>query len=157
MDKNLSTEVPHTDEQNKEEILKITNIKLGLASVSKEEAIKSAGELLKNSGYVEAEYIDGMLKRESLVSTYLDHNIAIPHGEADVKEKVKKTGIVILQYPQGIDYGNGNIVKLVIGIAGKGNEHIDLIAKLAGILDEAEEVEKLVNSTDANYIYECLK
>ena len=98
-----------------------------------------------------------MLKRESLVSTYLDHNIAIPHGEADVKEKVKKTGIVILQYPQGIDYGNGNIVKLVIGIAGKGNEHIDLIAKLAGILDEDEEVEKLVNSTDANYIYECLK
>ena len=157
MDKNLSTEVPHTDEQNKEEILKITNIKLGLASVSKEEAIKSAGELLKNSGYVEAEYIDGMLKRESLVSTYLDHNIAIPHGEADVKEKVKKTGIVILQYPQGIDYGNGNIVKLVIGIAGKGNEHIDLIAKLAGILDEDEEVEKLVNSTDANYINECLK
>ena len=128
-----------------------------MASVSKEEAVRNAGELLKNSGYVEAEYIDGMLKRESLVSTYLDHNIAIPHGEAEVKEKVKKTGIVVMQYPQGIDYGDGNIVKLIIGIAGKGNEHIDIIAKLAGILDEEDEAEKLVNTTDANYIYECLK
>ena len=128
-----------------------------MASVSKEEAIRNAGELLKNSGYVEVEYIDGMLKRESLVSTYLDHNIAIPHGEGIVKEKVKKTGIVVLQYPQGIDYGDGNIVKLLIGIAGKGNEHIDIIAKLAGILDEEQEAEKLVNATDANYIYECLK
>ena len=62
-----------------------------------------------------------------------------------------------MQYPQGIDYGDGNIVKLIIGIAGKGNEHIDIIAKLAGILDEEEEAEKLVNTTDANYIYECLK
>lgn len=128
-----------------------------MASVSKEEAIKSAGELLRNAGYVEEAYIQGMLDREKLVSTYLDHGIAIPHGEAEVKEKVKKTGIVVLQYPQGIDYGNGNIVKLIIGIAGKGNEHIDVIAKLAGILDDDGEAEKLVNTTDSKYVYNCLK
>ena len=128
-----------------------------MASVSKEEAIKQAGELLKNAGYVEEGYINGMLEREKLVSTYLDHNIAIPHGEAEVKEKVKKTGIVVLQYPQGIDYGDGNTVKLLIGIAGKGNEHIDVIAKLAGILDDEAEAEKLVNSSDADYVYNCLK
>ena len=137
--------------------MKRANIKLGLASVSKEEAIRQAGELLKNAGYVEEGYINGMLEREKLVSTYLDHNIAIPHGEAEVKEKVKKTGIVVLQYPQGIDYGDGNIVKFMIGIAGKGNEHIDVIAKLAGILDDEAEAEKLVNSTDADYVYNCLK
>ena len=137
--------------------MKQANIKLGLSSVSKEEAIKYAGQLLRNGGYVEEGYINGMLGREKLVSTYLDHNIAIPHGEADVKEKVKKTGIVVLQYPQGIDYGDGNTVKLLIGIAGKGNEHIDVIAKLAGILDDEAEAEKLVNSTDADYVYNCLK
>ena len=89
---------------------------------------------MKNAGYVEEGYINGMLEREKLVSTYLDHNIAIPHGEAEVKEKVKKTGIVVLQYPQGIDYGDGNTVKLLIGIAGKGNEHIDVMPSLQEFL-----------------------
>lgn len=111
---------------------------------------------MKNAGYVEEAYIQGMLDREKLVSTYLDYGIAIPHGEAEVKEKVKKTGIVVLQYPQGIDYGDGNTVNLIIGIAGKGNEHIDIIAKLAGILDDEDEAKKLVNATDSKYIYNCL-
>ena len=49
---------------------------------------------MKNAGYVEEGYINGMLEREKLVSTYLDHNIAIPHGEAEVKEKVKREDVV---------------------------------------------------------------
>ncbi len=137
----------------KEEILNKKNIKLGLGKVSKEEAVSYAGKLLFESGYVGEDYIQGMLNREKKADTYLEYNIAIPHGEIEVKESIKKTGIVVLQYPEGIDYGNGNIVKLLIGIAAKGDDHIEMLAKLSNIFDEEEEAEKLVNSNDVDYIY----
>ena len=137
----------------KEKILNKKNIKLGLGKVSKEEAVSYAGKLLFESGYVGEDYIQGMLNREKKADTYLEYNIAIPHGEIEVKESIKKTGIVVLQYPEGIDYGNGNIVKLLIGIAAKGDDHIEMLAKLSNIFDEEEEAEKLVNSNDVDYIY----
>lgn len=138
-------------------MLKITNIKLGLSKVNKEDAVKRAGEMLRDSGYVDEHYIAGMLKREEAVSTYLAHHVAIPHGEAEVKNDVKKTGIVVLQYPEGIDYGNGETVKLIIGIAAKNDEHLEIIAKLANILDDEEKAEKLVNTESVDYIYRQLK
>ena len=32
--------------------------------------------------------------------------VAIPHGTSDAKETVKKSGIVVMQYPDGVSFGD---------------------------------------------------
>ncbi len=128
------------------------NIRLGLKSVSKEDAIRMAGQLLVDGGYVEHEYIEAMIQREEDLTTYIGNGAAIPHGVSEAKNKIKKTGISILQFPEGVDFGEG-IAYLVIGIAGIGNEHLMILANLAEILEEEEKVEALRKTTDIDYMY----
>ncbi len=136
-----------------ESILKLNNIKTGLKSTSKEEAIHHAGELLVNNGYVKEEYIKAMLQRENEATTYIGSGVAIPHGTAESKKSILKSGIVILQYPEGVKF-NDNTANLVIGIAGIGNEHIEILAHLSSVLENEEMLEKLVNTNDPNLIFE---
>ena len=135
-------------------ILNIKNIKTNLESVNKQDAIKMAGNLLYESGYVEKAYVEGMLAREKDVSTYMGRGIAIPHGENAVKNLVKKSGIVVLQFPQGVDFGTGK-AKLVVGIAGKGDEHLAILANIAIALDEYtdEQLEELFATKDKELLY----
>ena len=135
-------------------ILNIKNIKTNLESVNKQDAIKMAGNLLYESGYVEKAYVEGMLAREKDVSTYMGRGIAIPHGENAVKNLVKKSGIVVLQFPQGVDFGAGK-AKLVVGIAGKGDEHLAILANIAIALDEYtdEQLEELFATKDKELLY----
>ena len=79
---------------------------LGLSAKDKETAIRTAGEMLVKGGFVEPEYVDAMLDREKMVSTYLGESIAVPHGTIDAKDKVKRTGVVICQYPEGVQFGD---------------------------------------------------
>jgi PTS system mannitol-specific IIC component len=124
-------------------------IKVGLKSVSKEDAIKAAGRLLNELGYVDEEYIPAMIKREETASVYMGMGVAIPHGTADAKNKVKKTGIVLLQYPEGVDFGDEK-AQLVIGIAGIGDEHLALLGKITEVIGDEAQLEKLkkTNSVD---------
>ncbi len=117
-------------------------IKTGLPSVTKEEAIQAAGELLHQLGYVNESYIPAMQERERTVSTYMGLGVAIPHGTAEAKGEVKKTGIVMLQYPDGVSFGEEKAY-LVFGIAGIGDEHLDLLAKIGGIIEEEAQLERV--------------
>lgn len=128
-------------------ILTPENIRFDVTVDSKEEAIRLTGELLVDRGYVEPEYIDKMLEREQLTSTYMGNFVAIPHGTEDAKQNVKESGIVIIQVPEGVDFGNGNIVKLLIGIAGKGDEHLEVLSKIAIIISDEDNVLKIVQSS----------
>ncbi len=138
-------------------ILVKNNIKLGLKSVDKYEAIKMAGRLLVQSGYVENEYVDAMLQRETELTTYIGQGIAIPHGVNAAKEKVKKSGIVVLQFPDGIDFGEG-IAYIVVGIAGKGDEHLDILSNLVGAIvdDNGEKLEQLKITKNVDYMYNVI-
>lgn len=140
-----------------EEILKKENILVNLPSESKEEAIRRAGGLLQSLGYVNSNYTNGMLARENVHTTYLDNEVAIPHGVEEVKHEVIKAGIVVLLYPNGIDYGDGNTAKLLIGIAAQNNEHIDVISKLAIIIDDEQKIADLISSNDVETVYGYLK
>lgn len=135
-----------------QKILDIKNIKINLPSVGKEEAIKAAGQLLVDGGYVQKNYIEYMLQREKECKTSIGNYVAIPHGIAKSKEEIKKSGIVVLQYPEGIDY-DGDLVKLVIGIAGKNDEHLEILGNIAEIISDQEKVEKLVQTNDVEEIY----
>jgi len=126
------------------------NVFLGMEPVSKEDAIKFAGEQLLNLGYVQKEYLAGMQAREKLVSTYLGESIAVPHGTIETKQFVKKTGIVFCQFPQGIQWGEDedDVAKLVIGIAAQGDEHIQVITAITNALDDDEAIECLKTTTN---------
>jgi len=134
-------------------ILKKENIKLGLKSVKRTEAIKKAGQLLVDSGYVDQDYVDAMLDREQEMSTYIGQGVAIPHGVGAAKKKIKKTGISVLQFPEGVDF-EGETAYLVIAIAGVGNEHLKILANLSEMIEENEAAEKLRTTDDIDYIYE---
>ncbi|TDP96880.1 PTS system mannitol-specific IIC component [Halanaerobium saccharolyticum] len=134
-------------------ILKKENIKLGLESVKRTEAIKKAGQLLVDSGYVDQDYVEAMLDREQEMSTYIGQGVAIPHGVGAAKKKIKKTGISVLQFPEGVEF-EGETAYLVIAIAGVGNEHLKILANLSEMIEENESAEKLRTTDDIDYIYE---
>ena len=130
-------------------------VKLGLPPVSKEEAIRAAGRLLVEQGCVDESYIDAMLEREKLVTTYMGMGIAIPHGTTEQKARVKKSGIVMLQYPEGVDFGDEK-AQLVFGIAGVGNEHLDLLSSICTALEDEEVLNNLKTTKDVSYVLRCM-
>jgi PTS system mannitol-specific IIC component len=135
----------------KKKVLSADGIKLGLKSVTKEEAIQAAGELMTELGYVDASYVDAMQEREKLVTTYMGMGIAIPHGTTQAKGTVKKTGIVVLQYPDGVSFGDEK-AQLVFGIAGIGDEHLDLLAKICETLEDEELLEKMKTTNSIDFV-----
>ena len=139
-----------------EKILVEEGIKTGLKSVSKVEAIKAAGKLLNELGYVDEEYIPAMVKRDEIASVYMGLGIAIPHGTTDAKNKVKKSGIVVLQYPDGVDF-DGEKAQLVIGIAGVGDEHLAILGKITEALDDEKLLETLKTTDDVNMMLKTFK
>lgn len=157
------TTKPVSPEVKKEEIKETVEnrvidekgVVLNQASVSKEDAIRAAGALLVKQGCVEEAYVDAMVEREKLVTTYMGMGIAIPHGTSEAKGSVKKTGIVLVQYPEGIDFG-GEMAQLIFGIAGIGDEHLDLLSKICEALEEEEVLEKMKTTDDVAWILEQL-
>ncbi|MBF8465064.1 PTS mannitol transporter subunit IICBA [Klebsiella oxytoca] len=135
------------------------NIFLGRKAATKEEAILFAGEQLVKGGYVEPEYVQAMLDREKLTSTYLGESIAVPHGTIEAKDRVLKTGIVFCQYPQGVRFGEeeDEVARLVIGIAARNNEHIQVITSLTNALDDESVIERLAKTTSVEEVLTLLK
>ncbi|MCR5325251.1 MAG: PTS mannitol transporter subunit IICBA [Bacteroidales bacterium] len=137
-------------------LLRMENILTGLAPESKEAAIRRAGVLLQVAGCVDADYIDAMLDREKVASTYMGEGLAIPHGTTVGKAHVRRSGIVVLQYPEGVDF-DGEKAHLLVGLAGVGDEHLTLLAKVAGALDDPEVLGRLSTTSDPSEVYEILK
>lgn len=140
-----------TSTDSNQPLFKLTekDIFLGLTAQNKEEAIRYVGQKLVDNGYVEPVYIEAMLERERLTSTYLGESIAVPHGTIEAKDSVINTGIVFCQYPAGVKFGEveDDKAKIVIGIAARNNEHLDVIAKLTNALDDPNIIAKLSNTT----------
>lgn len=138
--------------------LNAKNIFLGLTAQTKEEAIRFAGQKLVENGYVKTAYIDAMLERERLTSTYLGESIAVPHGTIESKDDVINTGIVFCQYPAGVQFGEEeqDKAKIVIGIAARNNEHLDVIAKLTNALDDEKIIAKLTTTNDIEEVLAIL-
>ena len=140
-----------TSTDSNQPLFKLTekDIFLGLTAQNKEEAIRFVGQKLVDNGYVEPVYIEAMLERERLTSTYLGESIAVPHGTIEAKDSVINTGIVFCQYPAGVEFGEeaDDKAKIVIGIAARNNEHLDVIAKLTNALDDPNIIAKLSNTT----------
>lgn len=134
------------------EILKKENILTNCKPAPKVEIIKKLGQILYEDGCIEKEYIQGMIDKEGVFNTNIGNSIAIPHGIESSKVYVKKAGIAIMTIPEGTDWGSDEPVRIVIAIAGDGDVHIDILGRIAEVLSDPDDVEKVVNS-NADEIY----
>ncbi|MCU1791067.1 PTS mannitol transporter subunit IICBA [Pectobacterium polaris] len=134
------------------------NVFLNQHATDKEQAIRFAGEQLVKGGYVEPAYVEAMLEREKLTSTYLGESIAVPHGTIEAKDRVLKTGVVFCQYPEGVRFGDeeDEVARLVIGIAARNNEHIQVITSLTNALDDDAVIERLAQTQDVQEVLDLL-
>lgn len=134
------------------EILKKENIILNCKPDTKENVIRRVGQILYDHGYVNEDYIDSMVEKEKIFNTAIGNQVAIPHGTEAAKNEILHSGLVVLVFPEGTDWGDGKIVKLVIGIAGVGDEHMDILMKIAENVSDQESLEALIQS-DVETIY----
>ncbi|MBR3202613.1 MAG: PTS mannitol transporter subunit IICBA [Solobacterium sp.] len=137
-------------------ILLKKNIILNHPAKTKEEAIKAMGRLLKEGGYVTERYTEAMFEKEKVFNTAIGNSIAIPHGIESMTGEILNSGIAIFTYPNGLDWGEGKRVKLVIGVASVGDDHMTALAKIADACETEEAVERIV-AMNQDEVYNLFK
>lgn len=137
------------------EILEEENIILNQEFCDKWDAIRATGSILVNNGYVKEEYIEDMIEREKQCSVYIGNKIAIPHGLSESSDKIISSGISFLQIPKGVTFGDKKAY-ILIGIAGKGNEHIKILSGIAAVYEDMRNINKLIAATDKAEVYDIL-
>ncbi|WP_413377357.1 PTS sugar transporter subunit IIA [Alkalihalobacillus sp. 1P02AB] len=133
------------------QILAKENIQFNGQAKTKEEAIKEVGAILTEKGYVNPSYVEKMLEREELTSTFMGNMLAIPHGTDDAKKEVIASGLAVQIYQDPIDW-NGEEVRLVVGIAGIGDEHLEILSQIAIVCSEEENVNKIVEASEPSEV-----
>ncbi len=131
-------------------------ILLGQTAVTKSDAIALLAGKLTEAGLVEAGYVDGMLAREAQHATYLGSGIAIPHGTTDTRHLVKSTGVMVAQFRNGIEWDEGQIADVAIGIAAKSDEHLGILRQLTHVLGDEQAAAQLKEATDTDTIINIL-
>ncbi|WP_053220278.1 PTS mannitol transporter subunit IICBA [Virgibacillus senegalensis] len=138
-----------------DDLLLEENIFIGQEFDTKEEAIRFAGEALVKAGYVEESYVEAMIERDNMTSTYMGNNVAIPHGTEDAKKAVRKSGFTVVQVPNGVDF-DGEDTKLIFGIAGKDGTHLEILSGIAVICSEMENIEQMVQAKTAKELKDII-
>ncbi|MGF9860164.1 PTS mannitol transporter subunit IICBA [Priestia endophytica] len=136
-------------------LLRKENVFLNQEFANKEEAIRFAGRVLVDSGYVEESYIEAMIERDNMTSTFMGNDVAIPHGTEEAKKAVLKSGFTVLQVPQGVDF-DGEKVRLIFGIAGKDGTHLEILSGIAITCSDMANIEKMVKAETAEELMELL-
>ncbi|MGV3009888.1 PTS sugar transporter subunit IIA [Streptococcus thoraltensis] len=134
-------------------------IKLNQAFDSKEDAIRYCGNLLKDRGYVNPSYVDAMITRNEELSVYMGNFIAIPHGTDKAKKEVLKSGITVVQVPKGVNFGTDETPQtatVLFGIAGIGDEHLDMIQKISIFCADVDNVVRLADAQTEEEIIRLL-
>ncbi|OYC97512.1 PTS sugar transporter subunit IIA [Microbacterium sp. Yaish 1] len=137
------------------EVLNIGQIRIHSGSATREEAMKEAADLLESAGAVTSAYFDAMQQREQTVSTYMGNELAIPHGTNETKDAILDSALSFVRYDGGVDWG-GEPVSFVVGIAGKGEEHLDILSQIALLFSEEDDVARLKAAQTPDELYALL-
>ncbi|MDF2555862.1 MAG: mannitol transporter subunit [Microbacterium sp.] len=117
--------------------------------------MKEAADLLESAGAVTSAYFDAMQQREQTVSTYMGNELAIPHGTNETKDAILDSALSFVRYDGGVDWG-GEPVSFVVGIAGKGDEHLDILSQIALLFSEEDDVARLKAAQTPDELYALL-
>ncbi|MCR2793711.1 PTS sugar transporter subunit IIA [Microbacterium sp. zg.Y625] len=137
------------------EVLNVGQVRIHGGSVSREDAMKEAADILQAAGAVTGAYFDAMQQREETVSTYMGNELAIPHGTNETKETILDSALSVVRYDGGVDW-DGNPVTFVVGIAGKGDEHLEILSQIALVFSDEDEVAKLKQAQTPEELYTLL-
>ncbi|MBS4217266.1 PTS mannitol transporter subunit IICBA [Bacillus sp. FJAT-49711] len=137
--------------ESENDLLLEENVFLNKEFANKEDAIRFAGQALVNAGYVKESYIEAMIVRDEMTSTYMGNDVAIPHGTEEAKKDVIKSGFTVIQVPNGVDF-DGQKVRLIFGIAGKDGTHLEILSGIAVTCSDMDNIEKLVAAKTAREI-----
>lgn len=140
--------------KKKKELLLRGNIRVNCKAAPQEQVIREVGQMLADSGYVDQPYVDAMVEREKTVSTYMGNGLALPHGVEAAKKEVKSSGIAVMTFPEGTAWGD-ETAHVVIGIAGVGEEHLEILALIAEKMLDESAADRLAKS-DADTVYQML-
>jgi phosphoenolpyruvate-protein phosphotransferase len=132
-------------------------ISMGQAAPDKAAALRLLADRLVADGLVAQGYLQGLQDREAQGSTYLGQGIAIPHGTPATRDQVFTTGVRLLQFPDGVDWGDGQRVYLAIGIAAKSDEHLRLLQLLTRALGETDLGEALRRASSPEALLKLLQ
>ena len=138
----------------KKELLYRENVKVGCKADTQENVIRQVGQMLVDSGYVDQPYVDAMLEREKSFSTYMGNDLALPHGVESAQKAIKASGIAVMVFPEGTPWGD-ETARIVVGIAGVGEEHLQILSVIADKMLEPGAADTLVNG-DADTVYQIL-
>lgn len=131
------------------------SVRLGGTARDRADAIDQCGALLVELGAVEPGYVPAMHEREASIPTFVGEGVAIPHGTDASRALVKRTALAVIQFPEGIDWG-GPTVHVAIGIAASGEEHLQVLSSLAGVLTDPERAARLRAATSVDDVLELL-
>ncbi len=127
------------------ELITEAGIVIGATASSSEEAVAQCGELLVGLGAIRQEYADAMWEREQIFPSAIGAGFAIPHGTDESRKYVMKDQLVFLQLAEPLAWGDEE-VRCVLGIASRGDAHVEILGQLAELLQEPGNLELLYSS-----------
>ncbi|WP_424935266.1 MULTISPECIES: PTS sugar transporter subunit IIA [Bacteria] len=123
-------------------ILTLDQIRIHSGSATQDEALGEVAGLLGAAGAVTPAYLDAMRAREQTVSTFMGNGLAIPHGTNEAKDEILASALAVVRYDGGVDWA-GDPVTFVIGIAGRDDEHLEILSRIAILFSEEDDVARL--------------
>lgn len=132
------------------------SVRMQATARSKEEALSVLCEILVADGLTTPEYLQGLKDRENQSSTYLGQGIAIPHGTPDSRSSIKKTGVRLVHFADGVQWNDvGDVVYLAVVIAAQSDEHLQILQSLTRALND-DVATQIQQATTAEALIEAL-
>lgn len=136
-------------------VLTPEQVRIHPASATRDEALQEATDILVAAGAVTPAYVDAMRQREETVSTFMGNGLAIPHGTNDAKDAILASALSVVRYDGGVDW-SGDPATFVIGIAGVGDEHLEILSRIAILFSEEDDVARLSAAQTPEELYALL-
>ncbi|WP_372466441.1 PTS sugar transporter subunit IIA [Microbacterium maritypicum] len=136
-------------------VLTPEQVRIHPGGATRDEALQEATDILVAAGAVTPAYVDAMRQREETVSTFMGNGLAIPHGTNDAKDAILASALSVVRYDGGVDWA-GDSATFVIGIAGIGDEHLEILSRIAILFSEEDDVARLSAAQTPEELYALL-
>ncbi|MGI6879207.1 PTS mannitol transporter subunit IICBA [Microbacterium sp. gxy059] len=137
-------------------VLRPEYVRIHAGSVSRDEALDEAAAILQAAGAVTDGYAAAMRDREDTVSTFMGNGLAIPHGTDAAKDTVLGSALSVVRYDGGVEWGDGDVATFVVGIAGKGGAHLEILSAVAQQFGDDDAIARLKAARTPEELYGLL-
>jgi len=138
----------------KRRILEKQAVLLDVHAKDWEDAVRICGDLLVQTGKVEATYVEAMIGNIHDLGPYIliAPGVAMPHARPE--DGVLQEGISVVVLEEEIAFDNGKEFKVLIGLAALNSKsHIDILQKIAEVISQPESMDRLKNAAGYEEIF----